>query len=243
MKKLQLKDTRDYSIFKNNPNNRELQERHVKQFMTSIRKYGQLMPIITDSKGVIHDGQHRFEAVKRLGLPIIYMINNSVKNDTEFIVEINNTAKGWNVVDFAHHHMKNGNKDIGEALTLAYQWKSISKASYPKGVKGKGITLNMSLELLKDSKASSTAGIKNGTYKSDINKGVDIFNFLLELQSRVNYDVFTARIARPLKKLYYLNGGLGKSFLDKIPNAPKLNPSKNDASDNYVYFYNLYNSK
>ena len=56
--------TTNYAIFKIIPGNRPLKSAHVKRLKESILKHGYLSaPIVTNGKGEIMDGQHRFQAL------------------------------------------------------------------------------------------------------------------------------------------------------------------------------------
>ena len=68
----------NYSMFKEREGNRNgLQDRRVKNFIKKIkadRFYPVLGLIFIDRKGIIIDGHHRFEALKRQAKPIFFMV-------------------------------------------------------------------------------------------------------------------------------------------------------------------------
>jgi hypothetical protein len=100
---LRLKKTTKYAKFKINESNRIIKTRHVNNLMKKISEKNLLAsnPIIVNSGFEILDGQHRFEAAKRLGLPVFYIVDDYM--DIEDIAVINSTSKGWTLDDYLHH--------------------------------------------------------------------------------------------------------------------------------------------
>ncbi len=90
--------------------NRKVEMRHVMEIVDSIQRHGVLSfvnVVITDCiDGVkqmyIVDGQHRFEAFRYLGLPILYTVveANSKKEIVRLIADLNKTSRRWSTRNF-----------------------------------------------------------------------------------------------------------------------------------------------
>lgn len=108
--------TEDYSIFNQLKGNREVMPRHVNEIVDSIKKNGYYpVPILVDNNYTIIDGQHRFEALKQLNLPVYYVKNGFIDNDC---IELNVNAKNWNIVDYIKFFASKGLKDYQDLLNL-----------------------------------------------------------------------------------------------------------------------------
>ena len=92
--------TKDYDKFKHYSFNRTLNEGLVKRIMESINKIGYIhgKAVIVDKEMSIIDGQHRFEACKRLNLPIYYMVTTGDPQET--IIQLNAQQQGWKMADY-----------------------------------------------------------------------------------------------------------------------------------------------
>jgi len=89
--------------------NRSIDKKHVAMLTISIRRYGQLMPIVVNENLQVIEGQHRLEACRELGLPVAYII--SVKSSSKDVAVMNNSQKSWKNKDFLKHfsHSNHGN--------------------------------------------------------------------------------------------------------------------------------------
>ena len=92
---------KNYSKFTLFDNNRDINETHVEELIASMRKSGQLMPVVVTSNMEVIDGQHRLEACKKLGLEVLYVENKT--GNSKQIAVMNNTQKGWKNKDFLKH--------------------------------------------------------------------------------------------------------------------------------------------
>ena len=103
--------TDDYDLFKIKKENREINYNKVKSLMKLIEKdKRQIQPIIVNAKYEIFDGQHRFEALKNLKMPIKYFVDAELKD--EDIITINNTQSSWRLVDYVHVYSEGDKKSF-----------------------------------------------------------------------------------------------------------------------------------
>ena len=95
--------TKDYDRFKLLNLNRSLDRNHINKIKDSIVKNGYLMsnPIIVNKDMEILDGQHRFVALKDMGLDVPYEV---IDNGYDTIIDLNTTAKSWTVEDYVNYY-------------------------------------------------------------------------------------------------------------------------------------------
>jgi hypothetical protein len=100
--------TKNCTFFKCLEENRFINEAHVRSLMESFEKDGYLFTILyVNEKLQIIDGQHRFEAAKRKGLPVHFMI--IPKWGLREVTTLNVNSRNWTINDFMEAHAKGGN--------------------------------------------------------------------------------------------------------------------------------------
>lgn len=130
--------TRNYDMFKIKKENRELNENKVNVLMRDIRERGmQLQPIQVNRNMEIFDGQHRFEALKRLNMPVLYFIDRRLKVDD--IIAINNTQSRWTMPDYIHSRKESGNENY---LLFDVLLKEFGFCTYTTAIAVKGQVIN-----------------------------------------------------------------------------------------------------
>ena len=103
---------KNYSKFTLFDNNRDINEPHVEELIASMRKSGQLMPVVVTPDKEVIDGQHRLKACEELGVPVGYVIN--VKATSKDIAIMNNTQMGWKNKDFLKHYSHRSHNNSAE---------------------------------------------------------------------------------------------------------------------------------
>lgn len=103
--------TKDYDMFKKNVVNRNYNEDNVKKIMNSIsvRNKLNLKPIIVDKNMYVMDGQHRIEAARRLGIEVVYIIDEEATD--EDIILLNANQKSWQLTDYLNYFCHKKNQD------------------------------------------------------------------------------------------------------------------------------------
>lgn len=113
--------TNNYDKFKTLEGNRQISEGHVKKIMKSIFINGWLCnPIKVNENMEIVDGQHRFEACKRMAIPIQYYISPNESSQACRIM--NDNQRGWRAQDRMTNEAANGNQAAKTLLMLASQY-------------------------------------------------------------------------------------------------------------------------
>jgi len=100
--------TNDYSRFKFLKQNRDLKEKNVLKIINSIKEWGVIpgRPILVDENFFIVDGQHRFEAIKRLELPLEYeIIAGDIIGKT---MALNSNQEQWRIIDYINSYSEQG---------------------------------------------------------------------------------------------------------------------------------------
>ncbi len=94
---------KNYSKFTYLIENRPINKSHVEKLVESIRKDNRMdfHPVIVNDDFQIFDGQHRFEACKRLEIPVTYVINNKPTDDSIIDDQI---CLLWTTQDWIHHY-------------------------------------------------------------------------------------------------------------------------------------------
>lgn len=107
--KFEVVRTKEYHLFSHLEGNRSINKQHVNRLIESMQEQYLVSPIIVNNKYEIIDGQHRFEAVKELGLPLLYIM---VKNyGLEEVQRFNSNQKNFSYEDFANGYIDLGNED------------------------------------------------------------------------------------------------------------------------------------
>jgi hypothetical protein len=109
--------------------NRDIDESHVKRIAENMAENGwQGSPIevseTEDGKFQIEDGQHRYMAAKKAGIPVNFMV---VKPKTIFeIALMNSMKKGWRGSDYIKAYAEDGNYNYKRLKNLEEEFPNIS---------------------------------------------------------------------------------------------------------------------
>ena len=112
--------TSDYSIFVLSELNRI--PGHYKKVLESIEAndYTKFQPILVNNKMEIVDGQNRFLACKDLGLPIHFIVSDTIKIFAA--ADINRASKNWSAADYAEHFAKRGREPYIRLIDLCAKY-------------------------------------------------------------------------------------------------------------------------
>lgn len=111
--------TKDYSAFKFIKGNRVPKPGHITRLQESYSEFPHLPkidPIKVNEKLEIVDGQHRFEALKRLSMPIYYIESEGLT--LEDVQILNSSTKTWGVMEYAKSFSAIGNKHYTKFLDV-----------------------------------------------------------------------------------------------------------------------------
>lgn len=139
--------TTNYDLFKKYKGNRTVTDVRKEIIKDSIYKYGWITnPILVSSDYEIIDGQGRFAALKELGLPIEYIIDDNIKPVD--CMALNANLRKWNPLDYIHFLSENGNEDYRKLEILINKFKTIPTRVVINVCYGETIFQNMSAKVL-----------------------------------------------------------------------------------------------
>ncbi len=122
-----IQSTTEYDLFDVATNqlmgNRVLNKSHVSKLANSIKENAESLaysPIIVNEKNQIIDGQHRYAAIKSLGLPLHYIVwEGATVEDAQ---RLNASSKNWSPIDYARSFALQGNKHYQTYLDFRERW-------------------------------------------------------------------------------------------------------------------------
>ena len=98
--------TKDYSLFRSIKGNRDINKVHFSRLKKSIAKKYLFTVIVVNEHYEIIDGQHRFNVIKELGLPLYYVICTGYGvNEVQIL---NQNSKNWSTDDFMNGYCDEG---------------------------------------------------------------------------------------------------------------------------------------
>ena len=106
---LKILKTSDLQQFTIHPSARPI--RSLNRLILSIKHKNLLhcFPIIVDRNMTVFDGQHRLAAAKKLGLPIYYIVSQSV--NMWMVAQAGGISKNWSMQDHLHYHIEMGSPE------------------------------------------------------------------------------------------------------------------------------------
>jgi hypothetical protein len=105
----QVHTTTDYFLFKPIDGNRNKNLLHINRLKKSIKENYLFTIITVNEKYQIIDGQHRFDVIKELALPLHYVVCTGYGLNEVHI--LNQNSKTWNADDYLEGYCKLGYKD------------------------------------------------------------------------------------------------------------------------------------
>lgn len=121
---MQIKTTRDYSLFQTQTGNRKISQSHVRDFIKLIQD-GKFLPtpIIVNEKFEIIDGQHRFIALRETNQLVYYVVVD--KSNLQTTIDLNRNSKNWVPMDYISSYAEQGNLDYKVLLDACVQNKKV----------------------------------------------------------------------------------------------------------------------
>lgn len=114
--------TSDYDMFRTLNGNRITSSANVKRIKKSMIQDGFIeMPIMINRHMEIIDGQHRFEVLKQLGLPIPYILNPKASGKECRI--LNTNCKNWVTKDYLYYNKSNNSQNAKIIIDLSEKYE------------------------------------------------------------------------------------------------------------------------
>lgn len=225
-----METTKDYERFKLLGFNRKrIDRRHVNKLKESITKNGYIgNPIIVNENFEIFDGQHRFYALKEMGMAIPYEIQDGAYDS---IIDLNITQKSWSAEDYVNYYCeKDKNPNYLRLRRLA-----------------KDLNCNLTIVL-----AMGYRTCTNGHLSQKIKDGSLSFKLEEELKANKFYEKFstlakylrlkiTSKMCIALINLSSLKGFEWKTMLEKASKYPTLAYNCRTQEEYTVMLRDIYN--
>lgn len=128
-----IQETTNYSRFNLMDANRNVLESHKDSIKASIEEHGnftEFVPIMVNERMEIIDGQHRFVALKELGLPIYYVMTKGT--GVKEARNMNKLNKPWGMLDWARSYASSGYKSYQNYLILHDEYPTIHPSTLIK---------------------------------------------------------------------------------------------------------------
>lgn len=178
----QVYESKDYDKFKRLLGNRYLTRAKVSKLKKNILRFGWLRnPILVNENFEVIDGQHRFEALKELGYPIEYVVDEGTSL-TE-CQALNLAQTNWGQIDYIRSYAENNIEDYVYLNDLVMRYEKIG--------------INTIYYAVCDLAQTSTAKVQAGDFKctkeqyEDAKKALDylvpIIPCIKKLYGRIDY--------------------------------------------------------
>jgi hypothetical protein len=134
---LTIHTTSDYSLFKMTNGNRDVLKPHIDELVESMRNNYIFTVILVNEKHEIIDGQHRFMAIKKLGLPLNYIICKGYGLPEVHILNLNTSR--WKMDTHLESFVEKGLEDyiIYRKFKEKYNLSHIDTIALLKSIPGK----------------------------------------------------------------------------------------------------------
>ena len=87
-----------------------------------------ISPIVVAKDRTIIDGQHRYHALKELGLPVRFILGEETGDLQQDIIKTNNMRKNWSFTDYLEAYAQM-NENYRQALMIVEEFKDIASPS------------------------------------------------------------------------------------------------------------------
>ncbi len=229
--------TSDYNKFHLIDGNRPID--HAKKIIESIKEIGMLwQPILVNERFEIIDGQGRFLAMKTLGIPVIYIIQNGL--DITHVRYLNKNATNWKINDYIHSYATGAdskesfvNLEVVKKQFPEFSQNTIMRAASAKGLSAQGSTdlrngtydgmdfaqMNVAIRRLTKLREIATFIPQNLRFRTSLLNAIIFCEYISEVDANFSIDQLTDAI---------------KKNLGIVPLARNLR----DAIENVDYMYN-----
>ncbi len=158
----EIKHTLDHQNFQLISCNREIREKHVSKLASDPDFANNIPynPIIVNEKMQIIDGQHRYLACRKLGIPIPYIVKEGA--NLQDIMRVNVNQKSWESKDFLRFYSQQKNQhyifisNLKEKYayplyllnTICRKFDNINKNDYNQSYKDGSLHISNKVEIL-----------------------------------------------------------------------------------------------
>lgn len=222
---VQIYSTKEYHLFNSIDGNRTVNKKHVNRLKKSMSENYLFTLIIVNEKYEIIDGQHRFQAIKELGLPLYFIVKDGYQLD--FVHQYNINTQNWKSADYLESYCGLGNLQYLE---------------FKKFITKHEINMQIAMYILTGDDSGNMVKMFNaGLFKiKDIKEAEDIMDKLNKCApyfARYKTRWFVYAIIRLLKKPQFEF----EDFLNKLKTQPTALQVCNDVKQYVELIEEIYN--
>ena len=225
-----LGETSDYKKFNWRDSNREINDKNVKKLVKDIQERGLQSPIVVNENYEIIDGQHRFVALRQLGMVIHYIISRKWRDDED--IAAMQVATKWSAWDYCYNRSKRGDLACKAAIEAADE---LFKHSQKK------MSRIRTIELIMAGRSSTglLSKLKKGEFSINESCLETVYEaILLMTEHPMGTSPYGARITRVLKYLFY-DYGLDLEILENMVQNNYIQAYASE-TDQYNYMHDMY---
>jgi hypothetical protein len=225
-----VQQTTEYSKFNLLSANRDVNGAHVRALKRSIETLGNItekVPIIVNQNLEIIDGQHRFVALKELGLPVFYIVAEGM--GVKHARDMNILNKGWRPEDYAKSYSVEGRTSYTNYLILREEYPEMNHS---------GLVVAVSHGESKGVYAKFRNGDLVLNNMSDAHKILDMVSELAEITPAF----YNQKMSRALAKVFEIEGYDHERMVEKVKSDPTKVVVYQNSDDNLRLLEDIYNS-
>jgi len=222
--KIKFITSKNYDRFSYFKSNRKIDQNHVKRLMYSIEIKGLLEELTVNEHWQIIDGQHRFEALKRLDREVPAKIKHGATEDD--IITYNVVRRGWAIKNYVNHYSAKGLPDyVGLQEVLENNDSKLGA--------------NTLVDIYCDSGYKSDT-LREGKYSFNLEKGDMLKDMVVGLESYMPMYSQTSKFVKALTRIVRSNKNFDIKRLKNQLRKIKLNvyPNVSDTAKSIVEVYN-----
>lgn len=224
---MQFVTTQNYEQFKFVKWNRPIDWNHVQRLKVSIQAHGLLQEIQCTKDYKILDGQHRYYALKALGMPIQAILKET--NTENDVHEMNDLSKGWTILDILNEYVEKGNQNYIDLKNKIELYKD----NFPVG----SIILAYNKNIIFKKK-----NFKNGDYLFFETKGNKVLSYADKLSEVIQEKAYQTKFIKTLINVMARNRNFDIKRLLHAARNKKLYIYNNE-KDTYNSIVEIYNYK
>lgn len=200
--------TTDYKKFKYMGGNRRVSKKRVDTIAKSMALHPDIFPIrpiLVNEKFEIIDGQHRYNAAKKLGIPVWYDVAEGIGQDEA--LQLNQNQANWTLLDYARSYAHAGKVDYKDYLKVL--------EAHP------GFPSHIIMQYIGGNKKNNAAKFRSGEFKASTIVIGEVFLDYLKDIAQYEPKAKLQTPARALFKVFQTEGYDHDRLLAKFAMAPQ----------------------
>jgi hypothetical protein len=239
MKKTAILQTLNYKQFRSDEHNRSINRVSLQKIVASMEKHGWLEPYpihVVRRNGILYiiDGQHRYRAAEKLGIPVLYVV--CPDREGLSVAEINLAQSKWTLRDFVASYANQGISDYIALLKFA--------AKHDLQV---GVSAKLMMNSIHEGGMDYTKALRKGEFKvADINFAEKVVGTISALRKIGVSFAANRSFVNALMRCCMIDGFCVQQFIDRVRSCPSkltLEPTEDRFVENIEEVYNHRSAK